>query len=197
MDLNISQIFKDFIIELQKQINIQKEAGVDIDNSGDVPWTEIVKEAFCEMGKAKEGINVYSTGHGGEYLLDVLWDSTENRNHGPILGVESEWGNIEDVVEDFYKLMYVKCRFKVLVYSSTSESNKLDLEQMIKDGLVNFNQHLVGDEYLFIDMNNCALWRIVASRFTVTELVLKERKTIELLNICSVEWSDKTKNYIY
>jgi len=196
MDLNAEQIFRDFVIELQKQINIQKTAGIDIDNCRDIPWTEIVKEAFSEIGRIIEGIKVYATGHDGEYLLDVLWDSTENEKHGPILGVESEWGNIKDVEEDFYKLMYVKCRFKVLVYSSTSEVNRLELQRMIKDGLINFDQHLIGEQYLFVDMNNFEPWRITTVGFIVTQATLKNRKAIELSNICSVEWDDKIKNYI-
>lgn len=196
MNLDIQQIFRDFVVELQKQAEIRKAKGIDIVICGDTPWTEIVQEAFYEIGKLKKGIKVYASSHGGEYLLDVLWDSIVDKEHGAVLGLESEWGNIEDVEEDFYKLMYVKSRFKVLIYSSASESNRLDLQQMIKNGLVNFNKHLEGERYLFIDINNFEPYRIIAIGFTVTQAVLKDREVIALQNIGSAEWDEVAKNYI-
>lgn len=195
MDLDNQQIFKDFIIELQKQINIKKAVGVDIINCEDPHWTEMVQESFWEMGRIKRGITVYMTSHGGEYLLDVLWDSTEDKQYGPVLGLESEWGNEKDVEEDFYKLMYVKCKIKVLIYSSTSESNRIDLQQMIEHGLRNFNQHREGEHYLFLDISDFEPWVITVLGFIVSQSVLRNKSAVKLQKIGSANWDDKVKNY--
>src|SRR6266852_5038447 len=74
--------------------------------SRDRPWTKAVKERLHEMGKSR-GLMVCCHGSKqGEWLLDVIWMVA--KEHKIVLAVESEWGRLPAIEDDFDKLLSIK-----------------------------------------------------------------------------------------
>lgn len=192
-DFRLEDILRRFLIKLKKEIEL--EGGIN--TCGSRTWTKIVKKSFCELGK-NLGFKPYASEYEGEYLLDVLWES-KTKEIGPILGVESEWGSVKDVEEDFYKLMYVKCKFKVLIYGSTSEKKGREFQSSFKEWLTTFdkNLHLKGEKYLFIDITDYEPYRVVAYSFVITQDCIIKRDSIKLTKLKEIRWDSKKKRYCF
>jgi len=130
-------------------------------------WTKRIQEQFVRM--CPEDCELAQRGSSKEYLVDSSWMETE---HGKrvLLACECEWASDRYgdhtlwglVEEDFEKLLGIKAPFKVLIFSSTSDSRrkgsdpKLDFSveyarQRIKESLENYWHHLAGETYIFID----------------------------------------------
>jgi hypothetical protein len=116
-------------------------------------WTQAVKEVICELGEQR-GFKTYASIHLGsekheEWLLDVVWWTTSG---GMQLGVESEWGKVEHVLDDFEKLMSVKSPLKLMVFSSgetlLSENH---IVQKLREYLTDFDQNVKDEIYLLVD----------------------------------------------
>lgn len=192
-DFSLKDILKRFLIGLKKEIELEG----DISICGPRTWTKIVKKSFCELGK-NLGFNSYASECGGEYLLDVLWESKIKKIR-PILGLESEWGSVKDVEEDFYKLMYVKCKYKVLIYGSTSRDKEVEFQVNFKKWLSTFDQnlHLKGEKYLFIDITDYNPGKIVAYVVAITQNCLIKKDSIKLTKLKEIKWDSKKKRYCF
>jgi hypothetical protein len=119
-------------------------------------WTRTIKEALSRYGEEK-GFRVYSSltrsgKRAGEWLLDIVWYNTTT---GTIsLAVESEWGNENDVLDDFEKLLCVKAPLKVMIYFAYKGSLISGFEQYLSV----FDHHVQGEKYLVIEFhgsNSC------------------------------------------
>ena len=92
--------------------------------------TKAVKTALCRAGrKAFEGSGeeawVFASGvknrslaHGGEWLFDVtclLYDDEGCIRRVPFVA-ESEWGNRDDVRDDFEKLILARAEVRIMVF---------------------------------------------------------------------------------
>ncbi|MBW2045221.1 MAG: hypothetical protein JRI96_10120 [Deltaproteobacteria bacterium] len=192
--LSIGQIFKSFVYVFMQAIEAKKTDELDIDKWRDGVWTTLVKETFCEMGK--NNFKVYSSAHEGEYLLDLIWEKQDGETGGLRLGLESEWGDIKEVEEDFYKLMYTKCALKVLIYSSSSDSKTQEFLGRFKEILLWYDKHLEGEQYLFIDITEFEPYKIVGHSFAVTKDFLANKNTIQINKLEEYHWSDISKNYV-
>jgi|SRR6266853_82161 len=75
----------------------------------DKPWTMAVNERLYAMGNARElMVCCHGSKDQGEWLLDVIWMAT--KQHKIVLVVESEWGRLPAIEEDFDKLLSIKSR---------------------------------------------------------------------------------------
>jgi hypothetical protein len=102
----------------------------------------------------------------GEFLVDCVWEEREDGKR-ILLACESEWAedrygktHWHQVEEDFEKLLAIKSPFKVLIFSSSSESgaisSNIDFSVEYAKGrltasLQNYGHHLAGEVYIFID----------------------------------------------
>jgi hypothetical protein len=118
-------------------------------------FTQAVKEVLFELGSEKDrGLRVYASIHLGaekheEWLLDVVWFSVQR---GIQLAVESEWGKVEQVLDDFEKLMCVKSPLKLMLFSSseTGLSGSIVVGRL-EEYLTDFEQNVKGEIYLLVD----------------------------------------------
>src|SRR5579863_8158704 len=83
------------------------------------PWTKAVTERLYEMGKARDlMVCCHSSKDQGEWLLDVIWMVA--KEHKIVLAVESEWGILPNIEDDFDKLMSIKAQRKLLLFNTTN-----------------------------------------------------------------------------
>ena len=102
-------------------------------------WTCEVKSALHEMGR-KRGYDGYP------WLLDFIWWAKDQRM---MLAAESEFGNVDEVEDDFEKLPSFKCPRKLLVFTGDerkAEQTKRNAETYLRQ----FGEHASGEEYLLI-----------------------------------------------
>lgn len=189
-------ILNNFINKLREEIDILKEAITDdIDDWGDKIWTKIIKKSFSILGKENK-LKVYSHEDGGEYLLDLVWESRDEDNGGLLLGLESEWNNTKNEIEcDFYKLMYTKCNLKFFVYCSTSAKKREELTDVFRKSLAWFNKHIQGEQYIFIDVTDYKPYKIMCDKFDVPKNGKIDKDTIEFHKIGEFDWDEINKNY--
>jgi hypothetical protein len=92
----------------------------------------------------KQDYLVYPGDDGSGWLLDLIW---LHRETGAIhLATESEWGNQDEVLCDFQKLLCVKSPLKIMVYWA-KRSFVSEFEKYMQD----FDEHLEGENYVLIE----------------------------------------------
>jgi len=72
----LAGFIKKFIQEIEEY---KKAIADDIDRWGDKIWTKIIKMALSSLGKDSR-FEIYSHKDGGEYLLDLIWESRDKDN---------------------------------------------------------------------------------------------------------------------
>jgi len=139
------------------------------DDDSDETWTRVVRARFIEIcPKNCYALPSNAGSREGEYLADYTW-SEENEGGRVLLAGESEWGSGRfgktywaPVEIDFEKLLPIKARLKVLIFSSDSgHSSQQDPGtnfsfeyacSRIRDSLESYWDHLAGETYIFIDL---------------------------------------------
>ncbi len=87
---------------------------------------------------------VYPGDDGPGWLLDLIW---LHKKTGAIhLAAESEWGNQDEVLYDFQKLLCVKSPLKIMVYWAR-RSFVSEFEKYMQD----FDEHLEGENYVLVE----------------------------------------------
>jgi hypothetical protein len=100
----------------------------------DRPWTKAVKARLHDMGK--EGrflVCCHGAQDQGEWLLDLVWMVWEE--HNIVLAVESEWGNLPQVEDDFDKLMSIKSRRKLMLFSTRNHTGAGDIVKRLESNM--------------------------------------------------------------
>lgn len=190
-------VFKSFVDELVEELRTNS-GSIDKWIDKNTPWTKIIKKTFGELGENKFRFKVYSNLHESEYLLDLVWETRDRKSGGLILGLESEWNNKDNEIEDdFCKLMYTKCKLKVFIYSSSSIENAGGLLVKFKEYLSWFNGHIPGENYLFIDItNHKGHNKVVGYGFTIPSNPILDKDKIDFHKIGEFDWDEANKNYI-
>jgi len=115
----------------------------ELPDDGKVIRTAGVKTLLDKLANKKDYL-VYPSDDGSAWMLDLIWFL---KDHTAIhLAVESEWGNQEQVLFDFQKLLCVKSPLKIMVYFA-KRSFVGDFEKYMQE----FDQHLEGENYLLIE----------------------------------------------
>jgi hypothetical protein len=109
-----------------------KTAFEPLPSGPDKEWSNEIKKRFINLG-LKEGYRVHSTlgenlgQAGGEWLYDLTWlkydqhrDVSVDYEHlqEVVLAMESEWGNVSAVIDDFHKLLQSTAKYRVLSFQS-------------------------------------------------------------------------------
>jgi hypothetical protein len=116
-------------------------------------WTEAAKQVLCGLAK-KCRLTPYASIHLGsekheEWLLDIVWHSVSG---GTKLAVESEWGKLEHVQDDFEKLMSIKSPLKLMLFKSgNTRLSTAEVVQTLQGDLAPFKQNVKGETYLLVD----------------------------------------------
>jgi hypothetical protein len=122
-------------------------------------WTETLKDSLRNLLET-EGTNVtevlYSCRDSDrhEFLLDVVvWDRSDGE--GLRLAVESEWSqNLDEVTEDFWKLLVVKAPVKLMIFACNNRPRKFSQEKVwekLSECLLRYRDHTKHERYIFMD----------------------------------------------
>ena len=111
-------------------------------------WTRKVLTTLCELGRELD-YTAWATSDPKEWLYDVSWSKC-HRTHGRLLSVpmvaECEWGEWEEIMYDFEKLLLARAAVRVMVYGW--KDTKCINEKLLKH-VRTFNG-ASGDTYLLI-----------------------------------------------
>ena len=144
--------------ELVRQISLRMREK-DPDPAQSKLWTKALKECLRSLLES-EGTNVTQVLYSDrandthEFLLDVVvWDRTNSE--GVILAVESEWlQNVDDLAEDFWKLLVVKAPIKLMIFASNKNPRTFSQDAIwnkLSDCLARYRDHISGERYVFMD----------------------------------------------
>lgn len=96
----------------------------------DSEWTKAIKTELCRIGRSF-GYEVYAKDveedekDGGEWLYDVTWLEYNRSGDGELtkspLVVECEWGDYQDIEDDFEKLLLARAGVRVMIFGGTDE----------------------------------------------------------------------------
>ena len=138
--------------------------------------TQAVKTALCEACNDIENVATFAAGvggaAGGEWLYDVtalLYDiPDENSFSRTVLVAECEWGNEENIMIDFQKLLLARADVRVMAFDGTWHPGYQELFENFGINIANNTQAQLGDIWLFAAWTNDEGWvfrRIDVSSF--------------------------------
>lgn len=114
------------------------------------PWTKAVKTQLDAMGKTR-GLMVCCHGsQDHEWLLDVVWMVA--KEHKIVLAVESEWGTLAQVEDDFDKLMSIKARSKLMLFNTNNHRGAEIIVNKLESNMRVYPYHLAGEEYMLLEV---------------------------------------------
>ena len=136
----------------------------------DTVWTTVVKTELCKIGrrfdysvyaKADEVDEAHRTG--GEWLYDVTWLEYEcdGRRSWPAMALidaplvaECEWGNFEEIVYDFEKLLLTRTRVRLMIFDSEREGGSKETAEQLAGKVREFNGFRAEDTWLLAAWEN-------------------------------------------
>ena len=86
----------------------------------------------------------------GEWLLDVIW--MVPNEHKVILAVESEWGRLALVEDDFDKLLSVKAPRKLMLFSTRNHQSADKIVEKLASNMRAYPYHVKGEEYMLLEI---------------------------------------------
>ena len=125
---------------------LHKDEGPDLDD--DCKWAKAVKRTLCELCNSKdkrEGHRVYASSVNGkadrgEFLFDVCWLRYDNGYLANVeLVVECEWGNDDEIDDDFQKLMIANKQDYSEIPESISHSKSAQCYQRASTIMINYS----------------------------------------------------------
>lgn len=130
----------------------------ELNGARDKTWTKAVKRVLLKMGKDR---GLFVCCHGsqdqGEWLLDLLW--MNSKDWRILLAVESEWGEPKEIEEDFGKLMAIKARRKLLLFSTKNHTGADLIMERIERAMLAYPYHLEGEEYMALEVTAAGAYR--------------------------------------
>ena len=143
---------------------------LDGKNEGPGRWTGKITEKLCAE---VEGTKLRATAHGvqgdgwGEWLYDVCWlkyDNSDDDDHPPkkslidpeldflkeaVLIVESEFGNLGDIRDDFQKLLVGRALVRCMIWDDHQKGEKSEeIAEWLKEMVKAFSATAPDDFYL-------------------------------------------------
>ena len=125
----------------------------------DTIWTKAVKTKLCEIGRGRFGYRVHARTNevdeayrdGGEWLYDVTWLEYEKSGRGLVdapLIAECEWGDFEDIVEDFEKLLLARAGVRLMVFDGNYKPGSKEIGERLAGKVREFNGSRAEDAWL-------------------------------------------------
>ena len=186
----------DFLIrpdELARRL-LREVRGRNLDPNKDSLWTDAVMESLNKIAVdvrkpprnlSKDQLQTLHTStrtgvH--EFLLDYMWwyHDPDTGKQSCALAVESEWGDVQAVEDDFEKLLAFKSPIKMMIFSSHWRKTGDDLVGRIEECLRFYGRHEKGEVYLLVDFREDAKSELI-KRFDIpNDLVVND---IELIDV--------------
>ena len=140
---------------LEKRLNnLAEEASRNRRGWSDPRWTKRVKQLLVQLAGNK--YETYASGvpeaTDGEWMCDVVWWDTgkDELLHRIPLVAECEWPKKEqDVWDDFQKLLIIRAKVRVMIFSDNSCPADSSLVKDLKKQIECFKSSQDGDKYLF------------------------------------------------
>jgi hypothetical protein len=117
----------------------------------DGDWTSAVVARLNQIGSAL-GLHVCGrkcSGQ-GEWLLDVIWMQRDDQRI--LLAVESEWGALACVEEDFGKILCIKSKRKLMLFNTYNHKGADKIIAALEHMMLSYPHHVAGEEYFAMDM---------------------------------------------
>ena len=123
-------------------------------------WTKAVKTKLCEIGRSRFGCRVYARTNevdeayrdGGEWLYDVTWLEYEKSGRGELvdapLVAECEWGDFEDIVYDFEKLLLAREGVRLMVFDGNYKPGSKEIAERLAGRVREFKGSRPEDAWL-------------------------------------------------
>ncbi len=120
-------------------------------NASDRLWTEKVTALLFAMGKEREFmVCCHGSPDQGEWLLDTTWLIRDQ--HKIVLAVESEWGKLAPIEDDFDKLLSIKAPRKLMLFNTSNHKGANEIVEKLASNMLAFPYHLVGEEYMLMEV---------------------------------------------
>ncbi len=150
--------------KIEKQIKKILEAMLhedEISSWSNPKWTKEIKRRICKLGKEMEFYVCASTCNEKtdweEWLYDVIWlklDKDKYIVYSP-LAMECEWGDIQDIRNDFEKLLLARTKHRIMIFQGMKKKGDvLKIIENLKDEVSKFEGSQPGDRYLFAGYDN-------------------------------------------
>jgi len=119
-------------------------------------WTSEIKKQFTKLARSERPEVTIATAESaiknkdaGEWLYDLVWIKFDKNNHFMLsieLALESEWGNIDEIYEDFQKLLQSKSKIKIMIFQTASSDKCKSLFSDLHKWYNKYNPKLIGHE---------------------------------------------------
>lgn len=76
-----------------------------------------------------------------------------------VLAVESEWGSVEDIEDDFGKLMSIKAHRKLMIFATRNHVGSDRVMKAIESRMLAYPYHLAGEEYMALGVTALGAFR--------------------------------------
>ncbi len=138
---------------LQDDFNAIARSSYEMGGWDKTTWTFQLKSYLTTRaaGYAVCGKGVNDT-RWGEWLWDLVWLNIDEdiQIHSVELVVESEWGNEEDVFDDFQKLIVARAATRLMIFEAKTVERRSALITRMKRQIALFRGSALGDRYLFV-----------------------------------------------
>jgi hypothetical protein len=114
-------------------------------------WTVAIRNVLRTlMPKSWRMLPPTDESSAGEFLVDACWWVN---SVGAALVAEFEWDSSwKEIVKDFEKLLVIKSPLKLMIFaSSKGASSSLKIEEELKGYLSQYDHHIAGETYIFIE----------------------------------------------
>src|SRR5258708_478963 len=74
------------------------------------------------------------------------------KEHKIVLAVESEWGKLPAIEDDFDKLVSIKARRKLLLFCTSNHKGADVIVKKLESNMRDYPYHLAGEEYMLLEV---------------------------------------------
>jgi len=148
---NLEEISRELINGLSNELG-------NTDQRLNKPWTKAVNARLSKIGR-RQGMLVCCRGcqEHGEWLLDVVWMLTDQ--HKIVLAVESEWGGLPAIEDDFDKLMSIKSPRKLMLFETNNNQGYKEILERLEINMKDYPYHIAGEDYMALEITAPAAFR--------------------------------------
>ena len=130
-------------------------------------WTRFVARKVASAAK-RHGYRTRGHGHrNSEFMYDMIW--LKKDHDGRLLRVglvmECEWGNDEEVLQDFRKLLLARADERLIVFEGKTDKSNAELIERMRGEIGRFSGTEPRDRYLFASWPKRPKKDVVGFRF--------------------------------
>ena len=117
----------------------------------DTQWTDRIKKEIGALAEPR-GYDAYAVGlpDGGEFLYDLCWLQYDKGGYllrAPLI-LESEWGDVDAIHDDFQKLLLGCTDLRVMIFSARTEKEMRETIEVLRTSVNTFTGNASEADYL-------------------------------------------------